>query len=68
MAHLVDDREFASRIGSKAAADVRATLSAGATARQLINRLETIRLERAAGPMPTQTHDDDMPAWREWKK
>ena len=68
MARLVDDREFASKIGSKAAADVRATLSAEATARQLINRLETIRLERAAGPVPTQMQDDDMPAWREWKK
>lgn len=47
MARLVDEPAFAGRIGSKAAEDARTALSATATARQLIDRLEAIRRKRA---------------------
>jgi glycosyltransferase involved in cell wall biosynthesis len=62
MARLVDDPAFASRIGSKAAQDACETLSATATARQLIDRLEAIRRERADAPGPSQMRSTDAPA------
>jgi len=62
MARLVDDPAFAGKIGSKAAEDVRTTLSAAATARQLIGRLEAIRRERADASRPLQMHGNDAPA------
>jgi glycosyltransferase involved in cell wall biosynthesis len=62
MARLVDDPAFAGKIGSKAAGDVRTILSAAATARQLIDRLEAIRRQRAEASMPLQMHGSDAPA------
>lgn len=62
MARLVGDPAFAGKIGSKAAEDVRTNLSAAATARQLIDRLEAIRRERADAPAAFQTRSTDAPA------
>lgn len=50
MARVVDDPAFAAKIGSKAAEDVRASLSPATTARQLTNRFEAIRRDRRRPP------------------